>query len=132
MRYKRELSILYFDIDYFKDINDTFGHEQGDIVLKESARLATSLLRTSDSMVRWGGEEFIIILPETNLKSATTIAEKLRLEFEKAKFIKDRTVTASFGVVSLQENESWDELLKRADDLMYKAKKSGRNRVVNA
>jgi len=132
LRYKRELSVLYFDIDYFKDINDTFGHEQGDIVLRDSAALTKKLLRTSDSMVRWGGEEFIIILPESTLESATTIAEKLRAEFEKAEFIKGRRVTASFGVVALLENETWDDLVKRADDFMYKAKKSGRNRVVNA
>ena len=132
LRYDRKLSILYFDIDYFKDVNDTLGHEQGDVVLKRSAALAQELLRTSDSIVRWGGEEFIIILPETTLESAMKIAEKLRSGFEKSEFIKDRIVTASFGVVELKDKESWDELVKRADDLMYKAKKSGRNRVVNA
>jgi diguanylate cyclase (GGDEF)-like protein/PAS domain S-box-containing protein len=131
LRYGRKLSLLYFDIDYFKDINDTLGHEKGDVVLKESAEFAKELLRASDVIVRWGGEEFIIILPETTLESAIKIAEKLRYGFEKAEFIKGRVVTASFGVVELLKDENWDGLIKRADDLMYKAKKSGRNRVVH-
>jgi diguanylate cyclase (GGDEF)-like protein/PAS domain S-box-containing protein len=131
-RYNRPLSILYFDIDYFKSINDIYGHHQGDKTLIDIAKKTKKLIRTSDIAVRWGGEEFIVILPESDLEDATTIAEKLRSGFEKEIVMQDKGVTASFGVAQLQDKETWNDILKRADMFMYKAKECGRNRVINA
>lgn len=131
-RYNRPLSLLYFDVDFFKTINDIYGHEQGDQALISIAKITNKLIRKLDISVRWGGEEFIIILPECDLNSAVIIAEKLRTNFEAHEFIKGRNLTASFGVATLQDSENWEHLIKRADDFMYKAKRNGRNRVVYA
>ena len=129
-RYQRDLSIIFLDIDKFKTINDTYGHEMGDLVLKKLSELILKNLRSSDIFGRWGGEEFLIICPETDLQKAVKVAEKLRKEIENFNFHNNlHQVTSSFGVVEHIPNETMKTLLHRADELLYKAKENGRNRV---
>lgn len=129
-REDEELSIIFFDIDHFKNVNDIFGHLVGDEVLHQMAYLVKNTLRKSDMLARWGGEEFIILLLNTPLSSAVEVAEALRELIEKEPFEVVEHITCSFGVSALRANEQGDELLKRVDELLYKAKNSGRNRVV--
>jgi diguanylate cyclase (GGDEF)-like protein/PAS domain S-box-containing protein len=124
------LSIVFFDIDHFKNVNDTYGHLAGDEVLRHIARLVKSTLRQSDMVARWGGEEFILLLPNTSLDSAARVAENLRAIIEHETFDVVEHISCSFGVSVLRENETDDELLQRVDELLYQAKKRGRNRVV--
>ena len=119
-------SILFLDIDYFKKINDTYGHEFGDFVLSEIGKILQNTFRKSDIIGRWGGEEFIIILPETSYEDALKLAEKLRKTIENHNF-KDVKVTISVGVSEYTGN--FENSLKRADEALYKAKNSGRNQV---
>ena len=130
-RYKRPLTILMFDIDNFKQINDTYGHAFGDIVLKEIVKVVKNVLRSSDFIGRLGGEEFLIILPETDGKKAFYVAEKIRREIEiffKRKF--NQKITVSIGLFEVQgENLSIEKVLHFADLAMYKAKKTGKNKV---
>ena len=127
-RYNHPLSLIMYDIDFFKKVNDTYGHGTGDEVLKEYANFIKSLLRGSDSLCRIGGEEFMIILPYIGINEAKKVAEKLRSAVENYKKIVP--VTMSFGVTEYIKGESEDSLFKRVDDALYKAKESGRNRVV--
>ncbi len=129
-RYGNPISLLMFDIDHFKGINDQFGHDTGDEVLKGLAELIGSQIRKQDLFARWGGEEFLILMPETDLAGAMIAAEKLRALVEKSTVCKRRQVTVSIGVAekgSLEENT--DQLIIRADAALYKAKHEGRNRV---
>ena len=132
-RYGGSLSLIMFDIDHFKKINDTWGHAVGDLVLREIARDAQRFLRKADSAVRYGGEEFVILLPETELPGATLIAHRLRQLVADTVIAHNQeppiSVTISIGVASLGPGESGDELLNRADKAMYQAKNNGRNRV---
>jgi diguanylate cyclase (GGDEF)-like protein len=132
-RYGDPLSIAIFDIDLFKRFNDTFGHPAGDFVLKEVVRLAQAQIRDVDALVRYGGEEFLILLPNTPSEGARTIAERVRKAVEVAQFPwSDRRlqVAISVGVAQLGEKAPSDEaLLKCADEALYKAKSAGRNRV---
>jgi len=130
-RYNTKFSLIFFDIDHFKNVNDTYGHDVGDYVLKEIISIVQKHIRSSDSVGRWGGEEFIIILPQTPLQEAVHIAEKLRGIIELHPFDKVGQVTCSFGVTEVQEHDEKDSLMKRVDILMYDAKESGRNRVVS-
>jgi polar amino acid transport system substrate-binding protein len=127
-RYKRVFSVIMFDIDDFKKVNDNYGHQVGDDVLKKISSIAELNKRKSDILGRWGGEEFLIICPDTNLQGALALAEKIREEIEKYDF-GIKTLTASFGVSEYSENDSIEKLIKRADDALYKAKKEGKNRV---
>ena len=134
-RYARRMSLLYIDIDYFKRINDTWGHPAGDIVLKELAREITGILRRQDTVARIGGEEFAVILPETEAKTAFAVAESLRLAIEQSKTrVNEQTeikYTLSIGVATLTgEDDSLDAMMQRADAALYQAKQSGRNQVV--
>lgn len=133
-RYGRELSLIMFDIDYFKLINDKYGHNVGDLVLKEIANICRLVLREIDIIGRIGGEEFAILLPETGIKEAVMVAERLRIAIENAKVIafdKEIKFAASFGVtVTNNSNKTINELLNQADTALYKAKNSGRNKVV--
>jgi diguanylate cyclase (GGDEF)-like protein len=129
-REHEELSIIFFDIDYFKNVNDSFGHLVGDDVLRHMANLVKNTLRKSDMLARWGGEEFIILLLNTPLNSAVSVAEALRELVEKEPFEIAGHITCSFGVSALRSNEQGSELLQRVDALLYQAKNSGRNRVV--
>ncbi len=132
-RYEDAFSVVVFDVDHFKRLNDTHGHAAGDRVLQELVRLIKAELRDVDDLIRCGGEEFLVLLPKTGLKGATEVAERIRATVEAASFPyegKRLRVTLSLGVTTLgAANETEDVLLKRADALLYKAKSSGRNRV---
>jgi diguanylate cyclase (GGDEF)-like protein len=129
-RDKYPLSLVMFDIDHFKKINDTFGHNVGDYTLKAVASLVGSLIRESDTFARWGGEEFIILAPNTGLQNAAILAEKLRASIEAYNFETVGRVTSSFGVAEASTNRlDFEELVERTDKALYVAKKGGRNRV---
>ena len=131
-RYGTNYSIVFFDIDHFKNINDTYGHDAGDVILKSLGLLFRRYARDVDTIGRFGGEEFVAILPNTNKSGAKRFAEKLREIIEKTKFMYKKTrikVTVSAGVASRDEVNSKEELLKKADERLYLAKKNGRNRV---
>jgi diguanylate cyclase (GGDEF)-like protein len=133
IRYKNSpFSVLMFDIDHFKKINDTYGHLAGDFVLKELANLVKSLMRKSDFCGRFGGEEFIIILPETKLVGAMRFANRLKEAVENYDFNFNNVhipVTISIGITSVGLNDSVESLLSRVDEALYEAKRKGRNRV---
>ena len=118
-------SVLMFDIDHFKKINDTSGHDAGDEILVETTRVAASELRDIDLKVRFGGEEFLVLLPETDLTEARDVAERIRLAVEQ-----EVAITISLGVTSYREGDDQERLLKRVDAALYQAKGQGRNRVV--
>ena len=128
-RYNRPLSLIMFDIDRFKNVNDALGHGIGDIVLKELAAVAKEDLRITDFFARYGGEEFMIIAPETPLETALGLAERLRLNVQNHDFKIGRKITISLGVVSLALKESQDSFISRVDSALYKAKEGGRNLV---
>lgn len=128
-RYRQPLSLLLFDIDHFKAINDTHGHLVGDEVLIELTRRIRAQLRTVDVLARWGGEEFVLLLPHCGAAEALRVAEKLRALVAEPPFPQAGQVTASFGLAQWQLHEPLDTWLKRADDALYAAKAAGRNRV---
>ncbi|RLK48230.1 diguanylate cyclase with PAS/PAC sensor [Alkalispirillum mobile] len=128
-RYDCPLSLVMFDLDLFKDINDQHGHEAGDAVLRALAGLVLANVRTADTVARWGGEEFMILLPETGLRSAEILAEKLRERVAAHRFAHGDPVTASFGVSALREDDTRKDLLRRVDEALYRAKHLGRDRV---
>lgn len=129
MRYKHCLSIIMLDIDFFKKVNDNYGHDIGDSVLVEASSLIKENIRKIDIFARWGGEEFIILLPETEIKGASILAEKLRHCIENHEFHSVKNITSSFGVTELIPEEDYSSFTKRVDEALYNAKKSGRNRV---
>ena len=120
---------IMLDIDHFKAVNDNFGHIVGDEVLKEISLIIKSSIRIIDTAGRWGGEEFMIILPESDIKGGQIVAEKMRLKIEENQFPHVGKLTASFGVSEYKSEMSENELVTRADNAMYKAKNAGRNRV---
>ena len=120
-----------FDIDLFKQINDRFGHKLGDDVLVEVCSLVKSQIRSSDFLARWGGEEFLIILPGQSLESAKNTAEKLRQMIENYNFPKTIKLTVSFGVTEFLEGDTLQEIFARSDHNLYQAKSLGRNRTVD-
>ena len=131
-RSKREntpLSMIILDIDKFKEMNDNYGHLVGDEILKELAKIIKQRKRETDTFARWGGEEFVVILPNTTLKDSKKVAEYLRAMIEKHTFKDGLHITCSFGVAQLSENDTKESLLNRADDALYRAKENGRNRV---
>ncbi len=129
-RYQLPLSLIFFDIDHFKKINDAHGHDAGDTVLSSIGLLMSHHVRTSDLLARWGGEEFMILLPETERKNARLLAEKLRQLIEEYKFLPNVEVTCSFGVTQLHKDDTEESLLKRVDAALYTAKEQGRNMVI--
>ncbi len=129
-RYLRPLSIIMFDIDHFKAINDTYGHDEGDYVLKKMSEIVSKNIRDNDTFIRWGGEEFFIIAPETDLNRAKLLAEKLCLIFRNGFVFRTvGVVTCSYGVVQYKEGYDIDTFVKHADNALYLAKKKGRCRV---
>ncbi len=131
-KYSTKLSLIMFDIDHFKKVNDTYGHQVGDLVLIEVANILQDNIRLTDIAGRYGGEEFGVILPNTNLKMAKVIAERLRENIAGRKIIsldKVINVTSSFGVAEFKVEETTEQLLYRADKMLYTAKNMGRNRV---
>ena len=126
------LSVVMFDIDHFKAINDNFGHGAGDDVLRELVERVHAELREVDSLARWGGEEFMVLLPETAAEGARALAERVRRRVAAAGFAEVGRVTISLGVAQRRPEESEDDLLRRVDDALYAAKEHGRNRVMIA
>lgn len=132
LRHNQPLSILMLDIDYFKHINDKYGHQIGDAVLVQLTHILTENIRTSDVLTRWGGEEFIILTPFTSIHEATDLAQRLRLKIAKTDFSSVKNITISLGVAQFQSAENLSNFLKRADTALYQAKNSGRNTVAVA
>ncbi len=131
-RYRRELSLILFDIDHFKQINDTYGHLAGDYVLKQLATVVKGKIRREDIMARYGGEEFAVILPEIDNANSVAFAEKVRKLVEKTPFkFEDAriAVTVSVGVASSEDADDAANLIKRTDEKLYEAKGAGRNCV---
>ncbi|MGZ5027591.1 MAG: GGDEF domain-containing protein, partial [Methylobacter sp.] len=133
-RYDNELSLFMLDIDHFKAINDTYGHATGDIVLQTLSHILRETLRSIDIIGRWGGEEFVILLPETDAQEAAEIAERLREAIDHAKVTLATGLplhfTASIGIATLKEKDTnIDILLNYADEALYQAKNTGRNKV---
>ncbi|MEJ5167606.1 MAG: GGDEF domain-containing protein, partial [Arcobacteraceae bacterium] len=131
VRYETQtFSIVLFDVDNFKSINDTFGHLVGDIILKEIATIAKKTIRSTDLICRWGGEEFVIIMPMTSLEHGVEAAEKLRKEINALVFDDVGSVSCSFGVAEFHpSDDNIQSIMTRADKAMYKAKTSGKNKV---
>ncbi|SEH30006.1 diguanylate cyclase [Magnetospirillum fulvum] len=129
-RYARPFAIILLDIDYFKLVNDEFGHLIGDKVLIAFADIARKVVRTQDVVGRWGGEEFLILCPETDLEQARVLAERIGHEVRGYDFALGHHLTASAGIAALVTGESPDGLLNRADEALYRAKRDGRDRVV--
>lgn len=136
-RYQRDhipFSIVFFDIDYFKSVNDKFGHDVGDTVLREASLQLQRTFRTGDLIVRWGGEEFLIVLPRTDIQAAAAAAERARVQGLGAR-PDGEPLTASMGVAGIEEivkqyDGAWEDLINKADARLYHAKETGRNRVV--
>ncbi|HMV41276.1 MAG TPA: diguanylate cyclase [Leptospiraceae bacterium] len=130
-----DMSMLVIDVDHFKKVNDTYGHDVGDQVLKQVAEILSKSIRNMDIVGRYGGEEFLVFLPKTNIQEAIELAEKIRVSIQEQKILLSENqilqITASIGVASRVEKEmEIDQLVKSADTMLYKAKESGRNRVV--
>jgi two-component system cell cycle response regulator len=133
----KPLTVLILDIDYFKSINDTYGHDAGDDVLREFAIRIRKSIRGIDLACRYGGEEFVVVMPETDLAVATIVAERLRRKIAGERFTIEQgarsvEVTISVGIAGLGPNDSAASVIKRADQALYRAKREGRNRVVPA
>ena len=127
---KAPFSLIMLDIDHFKKVNDRFGHSVGDQVLLQLSRLIRGLIRHGDLLIRWGGEEFLILLPTTQLEEAGPFAERIRQEVEQEQFKGAGSMTISLGVGQFRGGDSTDALLRRVDNALYQAKQQGRNRVV--
>lgn len=131
-KYKREkipLSLIMFDIDHFKKINDTYGHNVGDYALKTISNIVLENIRESDVFARWGGEEFVILAPNTKIENAQVLAEKLRKKIANFDFDGIGTITCSFGVAEIREGFGLENMIESADKALYVAKRSGRNRT---
>ena len=134
-RHQRPLAVIVLDIDHFKAINDQYGHALGDAVLRDLGQTLLATSRRSDVLGRWGGEEFVLLLPETSLDEAEELAERLRQRVRERVIVHEHTrvqVTASFGVAGLGADQKLEALLEAADRAMYAAKMAGRNRVLRA
>jgi len=132
-RYQKPLSIVVWDIDFFKRVNDSYGHAAGDKVLKTIARIFTKATRDADFIARFGGEEFVGIFPETRLEDALSLANKIREKIETSKFHyenKPVPITASAGLATFRPNDTIDDVFKRADAALYRSKEAGRNRCI--
>ena len=126
-------SMIMCDIDFFKKVNDTYGHNAGDDVLKHIAYTMKKCVNTNGQVFRWGGEEFIILLPKYNIDQTLELAENIRYTIEHSECISDNVtikVTMSFGVKEFDPNKTLEENLKIVDEKLYEAKRTGRNKVV--
>lgn len=128
-RTKQQTSLIVLDVDHFKSINDTYGHAIGDQVLVRLTELLKKSIRETDSVYRFGGEEFVIILLQTSIDSTTKIAEKIRVLIESSSLVENKVVTVSLGVAEYIDKELAVDWLKRGDDAMYNAKETGRNKT---
>ncbi len=134
LRYGQILSLLFIDIDDFKMFNDTYGHPEGDEALARFGKLVKRSLRETDSAFRYGGEEFVVLLPMTGKMAGVQLAERIRSAFAEEKFLpqpeQEVSMSVSVGVAQLRGEETAEAFIKRADSRMYKAKQTGKNRVV--
>jgi diguanylate cyclase (GGDEF)-like protein len=130
-RFGHDLAVVLLDLDRFKEINDSFGHAAGDAMLREVSRLLLSLARQGDTVARWGGEEFVVVLPETDLGGAQRFAERLRRTIE-SHVVGEMKTSTSCGVATMLPQDSVEELLGAADKALYEAKSNGRNRTESA
>ena len=128
-RYKETFALIMFDIDHFKNINDTYGHDIGDFVLKELSEIIISSIRESDTFGRWGGEEFMLVAPKINRDDAVKLANKLRKTIQDHTFKEVGTITVSIGVALFEPDSDKEEKLKEVDDALYLSKENGRNQV---
>jgi two-component system, cell cycle response regulator len=128
-RYKNPLSLCMFDFDNFKRVNDNHGHITGDKVLVNSIALINKIIRKTDIFARWGGEEFVLLLPNTSLEEAKELVERIRLSVADLNHKEAGHVTCSFGLVSVNDNDNIVTLLNRVDNCLYSAKNSGKNRI---
>ena len=132
-RYKESFCIILVDIDFFKHVNDTYGHQKGDAVLKDTANILKTYSREVDIVGRWGGEEFLIILPQTRLDNAVRTAEKLRVKIAEYDFATGERLSASFGVTEFKlEEDDESSVLSRVDKNLYEAKETGRNKTISS
>jgi diguanylate cyclase (GGDEF)-like protein len=127
IKHLQNYALMVIDIDFFKKINDTYGHDTGDEVLKDLSEIITNTIRQNDIVCRWGGEEFVVILPNASLDDAIKVAEKIRNNIKKHMFSKDIKLTVSIGISIFEKNFS--KTFKKADEKLYEAKNSGRDRV---
>ena len=130
IRYINPLTILFIDIDHFKEINDTYGHDIGDLSLKTFASIISNNIRKNDVFARWGGEEFILMLPQTDVNDGYKLAEKIRKAIFTHNFEGINTLTCSIGLSMLNKGDNSEIIIKRADTALYKAKNGGRNRTI--
>ena len=131
-RYGHPFSVILFDLDHFKKVNDTYGHNAGDEVLTKVSARADGLMRATDSLGRWGGEEFLVVAPETTAQGALTLAERVREGVEGLSFATAAPITISLGIAEYVPGEEPEGTIRRADDALYQAKEAGRNRSVVA
>ncbi len=128
-RYNHPLSLIMLDIDHFKEVNDTYGHLVGDDVLRDIATFVSRIIRKTDIFARWGGDEFVILCPSTDLSGACTLGEKIRRETEDHNFNIKKSITVSMGITQLRPEDDAVSFIQRADKLLYKAKNEGRNMI---
>lgn len=128
-RYEASFCIMMLDLDFFKKINDTYGHQIGDNILVETASVLRGSLRKTDVICRWGGEEFLVILPNTGHLKTLEMADRVRMNIYGNKIISNYAVTISIGIAEITKEDDFNTLIKRADDALYNAKEKGRNRV---
>jgi len=131
-RHSVTASALMIDIDHFKEINDTYGHGQGDLVLQKIVEITSARIRVGDRLYRFGGEEFLMLLEQTDMRRAIVVAEDLRARIETAELLPGLRVTVSIGIAQYQAGQSVEAWTKSADTALYQAKAAGRNRVMNA
>lgn len=131
-RYGHSFSVIMIDIDHFKNVNDSYGHQVGDHVIMQIATVLNKQIRTTDTLGRWGGEEFMLICPEIRTGDTMQLAEKLRRAVEEKVFATVGHQTASFGFATYRKEDKANDIVKRADDALYNAKERGRNQVVNS
>jgi diguanylate cyclase (GGDEF)-like protein len=128
-RYNEVFSVILIDIDYFKEINDDYGHNIGDRVISSISKILQSSIRRVDYVGRWGGEEFLILLPKTTAQQAFQIAEKIRITIMEEDFSPAQNITISAGITEYMQGDTTEKIIQRADEELYKAKESGRNQI---
>ena len=130
LRYNKAFGLLIIDIDHFKKINDTFGHDSGDKVLQKTAQVLSNSIRKNDTLIRWGGEEFVVIALEVDQQTLVELSNKLREKIENEHYGITRKITVSIGATLFHKDDSQDTLIARADKALYQAKENGRNNTV--
>ena len=128
-RYKKQFSLINIDIDYFKKVNDTYGHDVGDLVIKRVGAVLKDNIRAVDSAARWGGEEFLLLTVEANEVIAKKVSEKISDVLSKTEFNPVEEITVSIGVTQVVDGDTSESIVKRSDQALYKAKNEGRNRI---